>query len=137
MFGTSPQRCTCPELLGWRFVRGWSHLAILTLVSFPLPMNAQPTLDSDGNSSPFDLRRFGVTGTDVKTDTEATQRAVDACAAAGGGRVVVPAGPVITVGSVRLRSHVELYLERGAVLRRDEGDLRRRGDGLHLPPHRD
>jgi len=45
------------------------------------------------------------------------QRAIDACAAAGGGRVIVPAGPAVTVGGVQLRSHVELHLERGAVLR--------------------
>ena len=47
-----------------------------------------------------------------KTGT-AIQRAIDAAAAAGGGRVVVPAG-LYPSGSIRLRSHVELHLEKGA-----------------------
>jgi len=48
--------------------------------------------------------------------TDAIQRAVDACHAAGGGRVVVPAG-VYLCGTVWLRSRVELHLENGALIR--------------------
>jgi len=48
-------------------------------------------------------------------NAKAVQTAVDACAAAGGGRVSVPAG-VWTCGTIRLRSNVELYLQKGAVL---------------------
>ena len=44
------------------------------------------------------------------------QKLIDAAAAKGGGRVVVPAG-VHETKSLRLRSHVELHLEKGAVLR--------------------
>ena len=47
--------------------------------------------------------------------TQAIQSAIDACAAAGGGRVVVPAGHFKT-GSIVLKSHVNLHLENGAVL---------------------
>lgn len=43
------------------------------------------------------------------------QRAIDDAAAAGGGRVAVPAG-VYRTGSLQLRSHVELHLEAGATL---------------------
>ena len=46
----------------------------------------------------------------------AIQKTIDEAANAGGGRVVVPAG-VYEAGSLRLRSGVELHLERGAVLR--------------------
>ena len=45
----------------------------------------------------------------------AIQAAIDAAAAAGGGRVVVPAG-VYPTGSLTLRSHVEVHLEKGAVV---------------------
>ena len=45
----------------------------------------------------------------------AIQQAIDAAAAAGGGRVVVPAGTYPS-GSLRLRSHVELHLAKGARL---------------------
>ena len=42
--------------------------------------------------------------------------AIDACSAAGGGRVVVPAGSFAT-GPIRLKSRVNLYLSEGAILR--------------------
>lgn len=47
----------------------------------------------------------------------AIQATVDACAAAGGGRVVVPAGTWRLNGPIHLRSNVELHLESGATLR--------------------
>lgn len=47
--------------------------------------------------------------------TEAIQAALDSCAAAGGGRVVVPAG-VYRVRTLRLRDSVDLHLEKDAVL---------------------
>lgn len=43
------------------------------------------------------------------------QEAVDAAAATGGGRVVVPPGRHVT-GTIMLKSNVELHLEEGAVL---------------------
>ena len=46
---------------------------------------------------------------------ESIQSRIDAAAAAGGGRVVVPAGTWET-GPIRLRSNVELHLEDGAEL---------------------
>lgn len=54
---------------------------------------------------------------DISTlQTAAIQNAIDACAAAGGGTVVVPAGTYRT-GTIRLRSNITLYLENGALLK--------------------
>ena len=64
----------------------------------------------------YDVTTFGAFKGNVAADTAVIQRAIDACAAAGGGTVAVPGGLHVTVGSIRLRSHVELNLERGAVL---------------------
>ena len=64
----------------------------------------------------YNVRDFGAVGDGVTLDTAAIQGAVDACAAAGGGRVTLPAGRYLS-GSVFLKSHVELHLEMGAVLR--------------------
>jgi len=47
--------------------------------------------------------------------TAELQRRIDSCSAAGGGRVVVPAG-VHETGAVALKSNVELHLENDAVL---------------------
>jgi polygalacturonase len=68
----------------------------------------------------FPERDFVITGYGAVADgtTEATRAiaaAVEACAAAGGGRVVVPAGRFLT-GPVHLRSRVNLHLARGATL---------------------
>ncbi len=48
--------------------------------------------------------------------TQSIQAAIDACAAAGGGRVLVPAGTFVT-GTLLLKNNIDLHLERGAVLR--------------------
>ncbi len=54
---------------------------------------------------------------DGNTDcTGAFARAIDACHAAGGGRVVVPAGVYLT-GAIHLKSNVNFHLLKGAVLR--------------------
>lgn len=44
------------------------------------------------------------------------QRAIDAAAAAGGGRVVLPQGLWFSDGPLRLRSRIDLHVERGAHL---------------------
>ncbi|MDQ8206344.1 glycoside hydrolase family 28 protein [Coraliomargarita sp. SDUM461003] len=48
--------------------------------------------------------------------TQSIAAAIEACASAGGGRVVVPKGLWLT-GPIHLCSHVELHLEHGAELR--------------------
>jgi polygalacturonase len=50
-------------------------------------------------------------------DAPSIQDAIDRCHAAGGGRVVLPAGAVFTSGPLRLRSGVELHLAKTALLR--------------------
>src|SRR4029077_3049357 len=64
----------------------------------------------------FDIRSFGAVGDGVANDARAIQAAIDACNAAGGGTVLVPAGATFLTGSIELRSHVELHVERGATL---------------------
>ncbi len=64
----------------------------------------------------FVITRFGAVG-DGKADCGgAIRKAIAACAEAGGGRVVVPAGDFLT-GPVHLLSGVNLHLETNAVLR--------------------
>ena len=63
----------------------------------------------------FNIVTYGAVKGRKVLNTEAIQQAVDACATAGGGRVVVPAGMYLT-GTIFLKSHVNLHLEDGAVL---------------------
>ena len=58
---------------------------------------------------------FGAVG-DGKTDnTGAFAKAIDACAEAGGGHVIVPAGTWFT-GPIHLRSRIDFHLDSGAVI---------------------
>lgn len=64
--------------------------------------------------SPLD---FGAHGDGHTMDTAAIQQAIESCAQAGGGRVVLDAGRTFVSGTLSLRSHVELHLAPGSVLR--------------------
>jgi len=63
----------------------------------------------------FNVKDFGATGIKDDLAQEAVQRAVDACAAAGGGTVYIPPGDY-TSGTIHLRSHVRLFVEAGATV---------------------
>ena len=63
----------------------------------------------------FDVRSYGAAGDGKTVDSPAINRAVEAAAAAGGGTVRFPAGMYVCF-SIRLKSHVELRLEPGAVV---------------------
>jgi polygalacturonase len=58
----------------------------------------------------------GAVGDGKTLNTTAVQSTIDRCASAGGGTVVVPPGVFVT-GTLRLRTHVTLHLENGAVLK--------------------
>lgn len=63
----------------------------------------------------FSILKYGAKA-DGRTDaSEALRQAIGACAAAGGGRVVVPAGRYLT-GPIHLKSGVNLHLAEGSVL---------------------
>jgi unsaturated rhamnogalacturonyl hydrolase len=69
----------------------------------------------------FPKRDFLVTAYGAKNDgttdcTQAFKQAIDACADAGGGRVVVPEGAFLT-GAIHLRSNVNLVVSKGAVVK--------------------
>jgi polygalacturonase len=68
-----------------------------------------------GSNVNLNVRDFGATGEGKTKDTAAFQKALDACAKAGGGRVTVPSG-VYMIGSVVLGPNTALQLERGANL---------------------
>lgn len=64
----------------------------------------------------FAVKDFGATGDGRTDDSAAIARAIDACAKAGGGRIVIPAGTVLT-GPIRLRSNMELHVPQGSRLK--------------------
>jgi hypothetical protein len=66
-------------------------------------------------SKVFNVQDFGATGRKEQNARSAIQKAVDACAAAGGGTVLIPPGHY-TAGTVRLCSNLRLVIEPGATL---------------------
>lgn len=65
------------------------------------------------SSADYNVRDYGAKGDGKTLDHQAINAAIDSCVAHGGGRVVVPAGTYLC-GSIRMKSHVELYLSAGA-----------------------
>ena len=63
----------------------------------------------------FNIVDYGALNDTTQLSTAALQQAIDDCWQAGGGRVVVPAGSY-KIGTVELRSYVNLFLETGATL---------------------
>ena len=92
-------------------------VAIVIAVFLSLSADSQsPASETSSDSlAVFNVRRYGATG--VKTDNarSAIQKAVYACAAAGGGMVYVPPGEY-TTGTIRLRSHIRFFIEAGATI---------------------
>src|SRR5437764_11400663 len=68
-----------------------------------------------GAAGGLDVRAFGAVGDGKTPATQALQAAIDACAAAGGGTVLIPAGRYLS-GALFLRSHVHLLFSTGATL---------------------
>ncbi|MBA3879040.1 MAG: glycoside hydrolase [Sphingobium sp.] len=85
--------------------RGWARAAWIRRMLQPPRFAARQ----------FDITAFGARGDGTTLNTPAIARAITACSAAGGGRVVVPAGRFLT-GAVELKSGVELHLARGSTL---------------------
>jgi hypothetical protein len=63
----------------------------------------------------YDVRDYGAAGDGATLDTPAIHKAVEACAAAGGGQVRFPPGRYLS-GTVHLKSHVTLFFDAGARL---------------------
>jgi polygalacturonase len=63
----------------------------------------------------FNVRSFGATGDGKTLDSPAINRAIEAASVAGGGTVYFPAGTYASF-SIRLKSHITLYLDQGAVI---------------------
>ena len=68
-------------------------------------------------STIISILTFGAVADNAKTNNaQAINKAIEAAAEKGGGKVVVPAGTFVT-GTIYLKSNVMLVLEQGAVLK--------------------
>lgn len=85
--------------------------AITQSASFAMPEVVLPSFPD----RTFSVLDYGADPTGANLSTKAFQQAVDACNAAGGGTVIVPAG-VYTTAGITLKSNVRLYTEQNTFI---------------------
>jgi len=101
MHANQPRICFVPQKV--------FNVLLMFCAAFSLhPLQAAP-------AKVFNIKDYGATGRKEDDARPAIQKAIDACGAAGGGTVVIPAGHY-TSGTLHLRSNLHLILEAGATL---------------------
>lgn len=64
----------------------------------------------------YSITDYGAVGDGRTDDAGAIQKAIDACSAGGGGRVVVPSGKTYMTSPFKLKSYVEFHVEVNATV---------------------
>jgi len=89
------------------------RILILVFSLFVTSIYAQT--DDPLNANIFNITDYGAIGDSQTLNTEAIQKSINACAIAGGGKVIIPAG-IFKSGTILLKSNVELHFEHNSVL---------------------
>ena len=85
----------------------------------------------------FDVRDYGAVGDGKTLNTKAIQACIDACAAAGGGRVLLENGVYVS-GTVRLKSFIDFHIASNATFLGSEKceDFPSMTDHTHIDPEK-
>ena len=81
-------------------------ILVLLFISFQLQVSA----------TDFNVLKFGAKADGVTKDTKSVQEAIDACTKNGGGKVIIPAGKTVVIGTIYLKDFVTLHIENRATL---------------------
>jgi len=80
-------------------------------LAFELPKIYQPHFKRDT----FNIMNYGAIADGLTLNSVAINKAIDDCAAHGGGTVVIPAGSYVT-GPIIMKNNINLHLDRGALV---------------------
>jgi polygalacturonase len=94
---------------------GGMGLAAAATAAVPAAYAAPRSSSSSATPNIFDIRTYGAVGDGKTVDSPAINKAIEAAATAGGGTVFFPAGTWLSF-SIRLKSHVALYLSQGSTI---------------------
>ena len=83
--------------------------ALTQSASFEMPKVTVPSFPN----RTFNILDYEADNTGVALATEAIQKAIDECTAAGGGTVIIPEG-IYTTGPITLKSNVRLFTEKNS-----------------------
>ncbi|HKI68604.1 MAG TPA: glycosyl hydrolase family 28 protein [Verrucomicrobiae bacterium] len=92
-----------------------SHFQIKVTVLLLLAWTATSAFAAEP-AGVFNVLDYGAKGDGTNNDTAAIQKTIDACAAGGGGQVLLPSG-VFLSGALTLHSGIDFHLANGAVLK--------------------
>lgn len=109
----SPRRSWARNQMGNPRVNLFPKISFALAFSLSIPFSLHAQQSSAPQS--FNVKDFGAVGDGKTKDTTAIQKAIDACAQAGGGEVTLPPGTYLT-GSIELKSHVHLIVPQGTIL---------------------
>lgn len=65
----------------------------------------------------FNVLDFGAKADGLTKDTKAVQNAINAATLNGGGRVIIPSGKTVLIGTIYLKDNISLFVDNGAVLK--------------------
>jgi len=99
-------------MTGRHYLTQHSRKAMLLWIALQIGCTAAPSVRHAGL---FNILDYGATGNGKTLATRAIQQAVDACAEAGGGKVIIPPGKYLTT-PIFLRSNVHVEVMAGATL---------------------
>ena len=79
------------------------------------PAEASQGIALPAGKAVYNVREYGATGDGKTLDSPAVNRAIEACAKAGGGTVCLPGGTYLC-GSIHLASNINLLIDAGATI---------------------
>jgi polygalacturonase len=90
-------------------------ILLLVQSAFLISTDNQTSKAQTKNTSVYNIRDFGAKGDGKTVDSIAINKAIDEAAKNGGGTVRFPAGTYLSF-SIRLKSNITLYLEKGSTI---------------------